>query len=306
MKPAPIILFAYNRPWHTLQTLQSLKKNVLAAESALFIYIDGPKKDASEEQRKKIEEVKKVCEQEKWCGEVHIIQSRENKGLSASVLGGVTEIVNRYGKVIVLEDDLVSDIYFLKFMNDALEIYGKDDAVASVTAYIYPVPEKLPETFFLKGADCWGWATWKRAWNLLETDGKKLLTELKAKQLTGDFDFYGTYPYTSMLEDQVQGKNNSWAILWYASAYLKNKFTLYPGFSLIQNIGNDSSGTHSHNTDKFRVKFESRPVEVKRQSIEEDVPSKKKISCFFESLREEKRSGFLDELKSRFRRMLNG
>jgi hypothetical protein len=306
MKPAPIILFAYNRPWHTLQTLQSLKKNALAEESILFIYIDGPKKDASEEQKKKIEEVRQVCEQEKWCKEVHIIRSPENKGLSASVLSGVTEIVNRYKKVIVLEDDLVSDIYFLKFMNDTLDMYENDETVVSVTGYIYPVPEKLPEAFFLKGADCWGWATWKRSWDLLEINGQKLLADLREKQLAEDFDFYNTYPYTSMLEDQVQGKNNSWAILWYASAYLKNKFTLYPGFSLIQNIGNDSSGTHSHSTDKFRVKFESRPVEIKKQDVREDISAKKKISHFFNSLREEKKQGFLEELKSRFRRIMNG
>jgi hypothetical protein len=115
---------------------------------------------------------------------------------------------------------------------------------------------------------------------------------LKEKHLTEDFDFYGAYPYTQMLEDQVQGKNNSWAILWYASAYLKNKFTLYPGVSLIQNIGNDSSGTHSHSTDKFRVKFESRQVEIKKQSIEENVPAKRKISQFFKSLKEEKKRDF--------------
>jgi hypothetical protein len=306
MKYAPVILFAYNRPWHTLQTLQSLKKNELAAESTLFIYIDGPKKDATDEQRKKIEEVKQICGQEKWCGEVQVIQSEENKGLSASVLNGVAEIVNRYGKAIVLEDDLVSDIYFLRFMNDTLMMYEKNESVVSVTGYIYPVPEKLPETFFLKGADCWGWATWKRAWDLLELNGQKLLSELKEKKLTDDFNFYGTYPYTQMLEDQVQGKNNSWAILWYASAYLKNKFTLYPGFSLIQNIGNDSSGTHSHNTDKFHVKFQSRPVEIKKQDVTENVSAKKKISHFFESLKEEKKPGFMDDLKNRFRRILNG
>jgi len=306
MKYAPVILFAYNRPWHTLQTLQSLKKNVLASESTLFIYIDGPKKEASDEQRNKIDEVKQICGQEKWCGEVQIIQSEDNKGLSASVMSGVTEIVNRYGKVIVLEDDLVSDIYFLKFMNDTLEMYEKDESVVSVTGYIYPIPEKLPETFFLKGADCWGWATWKRAWDLLELDGKMLLSELNEKKLANDFNFYETYPYTQMLEDQVQGKNNSWAILWYASAYLKNKFTLYPGFSLIQNIGNDNSGTHSHNTDKFHVKLQSRPVEIKKQDVTEDVSAKKKISHFFESLKEEKKPGFMDHLKNRFRRILNG
>lgn len=301
MKLAPVILFAYNRPWHTLQTLQSLKKNVFANESILYIYIDGPKKDASQEQLKNIEEVKQICRQEKWCAEVNIMEAKENKGLSASVIRGVTEIIDRYGKIIVLEDDLVSDVYFLKFMNDSLDLYEKNEDVVSVTGYIYPVEKKLPANFFLKGADCWGWATWKRGWDLLDTNGERLLNELKEKELTMDFDFDQTYPYTTMLEEQVGGKNNSWAILWYASAYLKNKFTLYPGISLIQNIGNDSSGTHSLTTDKFKVKFESKPVQVTTMKAEEDKGSKKIISQFFASLKEEKKSSIFERMLNRLK-----
>jgi hypothetical protein len=234
---APIILFAFNRPEHTRRTLSALKQNHLADSSLLFIYIDGPKRDFTDEQIQKINAVKEVAKEEQWCSEVKIIESKTNKGLAVSIMEGVTQIVNNFGRVIVLEDDLVSDKWFLKFMTDALTVYENEDEVVSVTGYIYPVNKPLPNNFFLKGTDCWGWATWKRGWDIFENDGNKLLTELETKKLTSDFDFYDSYPYVQMLRDQIANKNNSWSILWCASAYLKNKYTLYPGHSLIQNIG---------------------------------------------------------------------
>lgn len=138
----------------------------------------------------------------------------------------------------------------------------------SIHGYVYPTRQALPEAFFLKGADCWGWATWQRGWALFNHDGKFLLNELRRRRLTRLFDFNGTYPYTKMLEDQIEGRNDSWAIRWYASAFLAEKLTLYPGSSLIQNIGNDSSGTHCGSTDildveltQTLVRFEGAPIE---------------------------------------------
>jgi hypothetical protein len=300
MKYAPVILFAYNRPEHTRLTLQSLKKNALAEDSGLFIYADGPKADADAEQRKKIEEVRSVAREDKWCGEVTIIESDENRGLAASVIHGVTETVNKFGKVIVLEDDLVSDRFFLKFMNDALELYEKNENVIGATGYIYPVKQALPETFFLRGADCWGWATWKRGWDLLEKDGRKLLLEIEKKNYTNDFDFFGSYPYTQMLRDQIEGKNNSWAILWYASAYLQNKLTLYPGESLIQNIGVDGSGTHSGVTDQFKIQLKGKELKLVPGNSAEDERAKKVIAEYFGSIRGAKKT-FFDKVISKIK-----
>ena len=148
MPLAPIILFCYNRPEHTRKTLLSLKQNYLAEQSTLIIYVDGPKAEASEEQKNRIAEVKKVIREDQWCKDVMIIESDTNKGLASSVMQGVTETVNKYGKVIVLEDDLVSDTWFLKFMNEALTVYENSSDVACISGYIYPVKGILPETFF--------------------------------------------------------------------------------------------------------------------------------------------------------------
>ncbi len=311
IKLAPIVLFAYKRPEHTLACLQSLKQNKLAKESELYVYLDGPKKDATPEDLRSISEVKKTVLQELWCKKVHLQESKENKGLAKSVLDGVSEVLKIHEYAIVLEDDHVCDQYFLDFMNQALSLYSKNSEVACISGYIYPIKQQLPQSFFIKGADCWGWATWRRAWEELERDGEKLLYELEQKNLTIEFDFGGTYPYTQMLKDRNTGKNNSWAILWYASAFLKNKLCLYPGHSLIHNIGNDGSGTHAGETKKFEVKLKHQNIFLKAIKLEEDKLAKSKISAYFKSLQINQstilksiKKYFPDSLKSSLKKFL--
>lgn len=266
MNLAPIALFVYNRPEHTQKTIEALQKNILAPESDLIVFSDGSKD--SPESREGVWAVREYLKGVKGFKSVKIIAREENRGLARSIIAGVTEIINSFGRVIVLEDDMISSRYFLQYMNEALDIYESNDQVISIHAYIYPVKEKLPNTYFLKGADCWGWATWRRGWDLFEADGQKLLNELETKKLTREFDFSGSYPYAQMLRDQIAGKNNSWAIRWYASAFLKNKLTLYPGKSLINNIGFDGSGTHCSGVTKIDCKIDVENVEIKVGNIE--------------------------------------
>jgi GT2 family glycosyltransferase len=208
---APIILFVYNRPQHTLQTLNALQNNELSKDSVLYIFADGIKENASSETIQKINETRKIIKNKKWCKEVFIIEREQNFGLAKSVIMGVTEIINNYHKAIVLEDDLVTSPYFLKYMNEALDKYEHINSVACISGYIYPI-NNLPDLFFIKGADCWGWATWKRAWDLFEPNSQILLDQIIEKGLEREFDFDGSYPYVQMLKNQVAGLNNSWAI----------------------------------------------------------------------------------------------
>lgn len=278
-KPFPIILFVYNRPWHTRQTVEALQKNDLASESELFIFSDGPKNEKAQEG---VEEVRKYLRSVKGFKNIHIIEREKNLGLANNIIDGVTKIVNEYGRVIVLEDDLVTSPGFLRYMNEGLELYADEEKVASIHGYIYPLkhPERLPETFFIRGADCWGWATWARAWKYFEPDGKKLLEELKRKKLTKEFDFNGAYPYTKMLIDQIRGRNNSWAIRWYASAFLNNMFTLYPRYSLVRNIGLDNTGTHCSETGVFES-FLVDEVKVEKIVVRESLLARKMIESYF-------------------------
>lgn len=276
MDIVPIILFVYNRPWHTEQTVEALKKNELASESDLFIFSDGSKINNDENVKKVREYIKTV----KGFKSVTIIEREKNFGLANSVITGVTEIINKFGKVIVLEDDLVTSRYFLRYMNDGLSVYENDEQVISIHGYIYPVNIQLPETFFIKGADCWGWATWKRGWRIFNSNGNELLKRIKEQDIHNEFDFNGAYPFYDMLKAQVEGKVDSWAIRWYASAFLKKKLTLYPGVSLVSNIGMDNSGTHCDENKKFENDTIDMEVKIKKIDVVENEEAKRAISQF--------------------------
>jgi len=278
----PIVLFTYNRLSHLQKTIEALLVNYGADESSLFIYSDGPKNNSAVKDVNGVREYIKTITGFK---NISIIESRENLGLAASIIKGVTEVVNRYGSVIVIEDDLITSPYFLEYMNDALETYKNDDGVISIHGYIYPVTRELPETFFLRGADCWGWATWKRGWDLFESDGKKLLKELNEKSLTKEFDFGGNYHFSDMLKRQSEGTTNSWAIRWYAGAFLKNKLTLYPGKSLVQNIGHDKTGTHGTQAKFYETKLSDRKIKVEKLEIKENKLARTIVTDYFKSMK---------------------
>ena len=291
---APIVLFTYNRPWHTMQTVEALKKNELAQESELFIFSDGWK---NEDDKPKVLEVRDYLKTIDGFKNVTIIEKDKNWGLAANIIDGVTKIVNDYGRIIVLEDDLVTSPYFLRFMNEALEMYKYEEKVASIHGYIYPIKD-LPDTFFIKGADCWGWATWKEKWVIFEPDGKKLLEEVKRKNLAKEADFNGTYGYTKMLKDQIKGKNNSWAIRWYFSAFLRDMLTLYPGKSYVKNIGFDFNATHTKNkTNIFDVEL-NQLFKLEKVEVIENLEARKKIEEFLKSNYQSFSKRWINKLKS--------
>jgi hypothetical protein len=291
MALAPIVLFTYNRPWHLMQTVSALLKNSLVSESEIFIFSDGPKDENDES---KVAEVRKYIKTIKGFKRIEIIERDKNWGLANNIIDGITKVVNQYGKVVILEDDLVTSPYFLKFMNDGLNIYEEEEKVISVHGYVYPI-KGLPKIFFLRGADCWGWATWKRGWDLFEKDGKKLLDELEKRKLTKLFDFNGAYPYTKMLKDQVEGKVDSWAIRWYASAFIHEKLTLYPGISLVEHIGD--LGTHvKGNVWWLDVKLLEKPIFVKRIPPIEDPQVRKKIEDFLFMIKRKRKMSDLSKL----------
>ncbi|MFA6144564.1 MAG: glycosyltransferase [Sulfurimonas sp.] len=292
---APIVLFVYNRPWHTQQTIEALQKNELATESELFIFSDAAKNDSAIE---KVKEVRHYIKSIDGFKRITIIEREKNWGLANSIIDGVTKIVNEYGKIIVLEDDLITSPYFLKFMNEALNFYQNEEKVACIHGYIYPI-ENLPETFFIRGADCWGWATWKRGWDIFESDGKKLLDQLQQQNLVQEADFNHTANYTLMLKNQITEKNNSWAVRWYISAFLNNKLCLYPGKSYVQNIGTDDSGTHCCATDKYCIELSDKTDLVKIPSIE-NIAVRRKMESFFRSLQPSMTKKILSKIKKVF------
>lgn len=277
MNYAPVVLFVYNRPWHTRQTVEALLANAEAKDTDLYVFSDAAK---NETVRKAVSEVRAYVRGITGFRSVKIVEREVNFGLARSIIEGVSQMCDQQGRVIVLEDDMVTSPYFLQFMNDGLQFYADDERVISITGYTYPVANELPETFFLRGADCWGWATWARGWDLFEEDGRLLLDELLSHKLTEKFDFDNSYPYTKMLRAQIARKNNSWAIRWYASAFLRNKLTLYPGSSLVLNIGMDDSGTHCSSAVKHEGKLARTSIQVGNVPVEESVVARQAFINF--------------------------
>jgi hypothetical protein len=263
---APIAFFAYNRPEHTSQALESLSRCDGARESELFIYCDGPKGSKDE---KAVSQVREIVKSHNWCGTVQVIEKEVNLGLAHSIIHGVTEIVNRYGRIIVLEDDLVLSPQFLNFMNDALDKYEDIQKVMHVSGYMFPVRGKLPETFFYRATSCWGWATWKRAWDKFEPDAKKLLDKFEDEKQRWEFDIKGTKPYYKMLHEQTKKNTTAWAARWYASVFFSNGICLHPGISLVNNIGHDGTGIHCCSTGVFDVDLSRERVSHFTQDIKE-------------------------------------
>jgi hypothetical protein len=287
---SPILIFSYKRVGHLRKLITSLLTNELASKSNLIIFSDGPK---SLDDADSVNECRKYIETISGFNSIKIISRDKNLGLANSLIAGVNEALNEFDRAIILEDDLVVSSNFLQFMNDALRIYEHCDDVISIHGYVYPVSEQLPTSFFLRGADCWGWATWRRGWSLFNPNGISLLSEIQRRGLARSFNFNNSYDFLGMLTDQINGKNDSWAIRWYASAFLKNKLTLYPGNSLVANYGNDGFGSHQGNTKLYDVDISANPIFLESTPI---VHSLVAAEIFEKYFRNSKSRGIISRL----------
>lgn len=249
---APIIVFCYNRPWHVEQTLEALSRNELADQSTLYIYCDGPKVDASAEQRQKITDVRHVVRKRQWCKEVHIVEAEQNKGLANSVIEGVTEILNQNDCVIVLEDDLVTSPYFLSYMNKSLDFYKTYESVFSIGGYNFPPSKMLiPTDYCYDNFAClrscsWGWGTWKNRWDKVDWEMKQFYSCKNNPNILRALNRLGE-DFVPMLQMQIEGRVDSWSVRFGFAHFMHHAVAILPCKSYVQNIGIDGSGTHCGN-----------------------------------------------------------
>ena len=297
--PAPVAVFVYNRPDHTARTLAALAANDLAADTDVTIYCDGAK---SPEARGAVDATRAMARAARGFRSVRTVERDANMGLANSIITGVTQTCGERGRVIVLEDDLETAPGFLRFMNDALDKYEHSEQVGSIHGYWYPAALAVPENFFLRGASCWGWATWARGWQVFERDGSKLLSQLRERKLTHAFDLDGAMAYTRMLEAQIAGRNNSWAIRWHASTFLAGLLQLSPGRSLVRNIGFDGTGTHCDTTSAFDVSLGNSPVRLIDIPIEQSAVARAALIHYYNSTRR----SLAQRVVGKLRRMAGG
>ena len=251
---SPIVVFGFNRPGHLRRCLRSLEKNYLAGQSDLFIFIDGPRNLID---WKLVLETQIVASEPFAFKSISLHCRNENFGLANSIVMGIDELMETNEKLIVVEDDLTFGRNFLTFMNVGLSKYSNKKNVSSIQGYSYPFRKENDESFFIRGADCWGWGTWKDRWGDFEKDASKLLVKIYELGLEEKFDLSGAYQYTEMLKKQSAGKIDSWAVRWHAQNFIEGKLALYPPQSLVKNMGQDGSGTNFGKSKIYKVRLKS-------------------------------------------------
>ena len=252
MNFAPIILFVFNRPEHTHKTIESLKKNIQAVESELFVFSDGPRNQDDEAD---VKAVRSLIDAIDGFKKITIHKRNTNCGLAGSVIAGVSEVIGEFGKAIVLEDDLLFSPHFLKYMNETLVRYEDDPKVFSIGGYSPPLemPEVYTEDSYLSYRCCtWGWATWGDRWNKVDWDVKDFDSFINDNTLVELFNRGGD-DMSQILKLQMDGKISSWGIRWDYAHFKNNMHCFRPTYAIVGNIGNDGTGIHCGATDKYDV-----------------------------------------------------
>lgn len=293
MNLAPIVVIAYNRPTHLDRTLESLSKNDYAKDSILYIYCDGPKpfeeiknfENAKplvvlqntlrvfqgtnaeyKEYLSNIDKTRSIATKITGFKEVYVIKRDTNIGLADNIVSAVTEIVNKYGKVIVFEDDIVSTRGCLKYLNDALNLYENDEKVMHVSAWMFPNKGQFPTTFFYDSPyPAGGWATWDRAWRYYNGDTKNHVDYWNGNWKK--FDIEGQNHLSKQLLMNLDGRLKTWYIKWYSSVRRCGGLCLYPGTSMTNNIGWDCTGETSYSTNRYYVPQLAQYTNVERVKI---------------------------------------
>lgn len=243
---AKIVLFVYNRPHHTLRTLNALASNFLALDSELIIYSDGPKNKSETDN---VLAVRKIIKDTTGFKSIKIVEGKVNYGLAKSVIQGVSEVLKKSQDVIVMEDDLETAPYFLQFMNNALNFYRNDKKAFSIGGYQFPIsalkiPRSYPYDTYSSYRCCsWGWATWSDRWCDIDWDTVNYVDLLADPLIRQKFNRGGA-DMADMLEMQANGKIDSWAIRFCFAQFIKEAYCITPTKTLVRNIGLDNSGVH--------------------------------------------------------------
>lgn len=267
----PIALFVYNRPSHTRQTVEALLKNPEAKDSLLYIFADGPKDNASDIVKQKIKDLRTYIHTISGFKDIIIEEADRNKGLANSITYGVSKVIEKHGRIVVIEDDVVTSSHFLHYINQSLELYKDENDVICINGASFFNSAPISEhTFFQYGADCQGWATWKRGWAIFNPNGTELLNTIVANsQYLYELTYNNTYDYINMLKGTIEGKIDSWAIKWLCSAIVNRKLCLYPSKSLVRNVGFDSEAT---NTKGNKSEFEREYISIIADETTIDFP----------------------------------
>ena len=255
---APVCLFTYNRLFETKQTIEALKNNYLASKSDLFIFSDGPKSEAA---KSEVQAVREYITSVTGFNSVSVIESKENNGLANSIISGVTSTITKFGKVIVLEDDLITTPNFLDFMNQALDFYEHEVKVQSINGYSLYLQntDTLHDIYFQIRPFSWGWATWANRWGQNIFNKELLKAEINSdRSILKEFKSACGDDISKMFLNSIYDKNDSWYVRWTYSHFKNKSYSVYPILSLVRNIGFGESGTHCKGINSFGYLIDER------------------------------------------------
>jgi hypothetical protein len=253
---APIALFIFKRPAHTRRVIESLRGCTGFAESRVFVFADGPR---NPEDVPAVEETR--AEARRLLGDHAVFVEREiNLGVDNSIIAGVSELCDRYGRVVVVEEDLILSPNFLHFLNAGLTRYESEARLMQVCGYMFDVPElrESRDAIFLPMVNSWGWATWKRAWSQLDPDATGWRERLRDDRERRRFDLDGNYKYARMLTDHMRQNVPAWDIRWYYSVFVQDGLVLFPPRTLVLHEF-DGTGTH----DRFALPAHQAQLEMR-------------------------------------------
>ena len=289
---APICLFTYNRLSETQQTIEALKKNFLASKSDLFVFSDGPKNAGA---KLKIEDVREYLRSINGFMSVTIFESEENKGLAKSIISGVTQIIKKEGKVIVLEDDLITTPNFLDFMNQALVYYANNPKIHSISGYSHDLPtlKKYPKDYYLGYRACsWGWGTWADKWENIDWKVESY-NQFKYNYIEQFRFMVGGSDMPRMLKRQMKGHIDSWAIRWCYDQFRNKRLTVFASKSKVKSIGFGNDATHTKTSKRFNTVLDTN---LQREfSFENELLVDKRLKSEFQN-----NYSIVNRLKSKF------
>ena len=241
---APIILFCYNRPDELASTIEALKANYLSEQSDLYVFSDGPKR---ERDQIAVEDVRRIAENIVGFANVELNFSEKNNGLAKSVINGVTKVINKHGKAIVIEDDLITAPNFLDYMNQALAFYESNSSVFAISGYSFPLKHSStenPDVYFAPRASSWGYGVWSRSWDDIDWDVSGYNELLGNKKVKSFFKAMGP-DIMRMLKRQMNGTIDSWAVRWCFNGAIRQQYTVFPKISKLYSIGFSEKATHT-------------------------------------------------------------
>ena len=278
---APIILVAYNRPNHFKQALIALIKNKETRDSILYICIDGPLNTEDKISQKIMFDYIETIRTE--FQNINILKQNSNLGLAKNITQNVTNIINKHGKIIVIEDDTVVSEAFLEFMNKALSYYEPHKKVWHISSHNWTNDiHKMNDVFLYRVMTCWGWGTWKDRWRYFEKDTEALIDQFTEQDIR-KFNLDDTENFWSQVLYNHSGFIDTWAIFWYATIFKNNGLCMCPFYSYVKNIGFDGSGVNwGYDKKKINAQLLNTHGKFNPQvNIEENILAVNKIKKYY-------------------------